>query len=508
VTVAGTGGRAGGRRATVAARGGEAAGAGRWAGAGGVAATGDAANGAGGEAAAGPELLVELRRDAGRLRAQLEDGLRDAVRAGRLAPGARLPSSRALARDLGVSRRLVVDTYDQLLAEGYLTARAGAGTFVAPRASDPGGRASAPEPPAPAPRFDFFPGAPDLAGFPRAAWLRATRDVLRTAPDRAWHYPDPRGAGPLRRALAAHLRRVRGVVADPQRLVVVGGATQGLALLGRVLAEAGERTIAVEDPSLPPHREVLAATGLEVVPVRVDGEGVCVDELARGGAPAVVVTPAHQFPLGVAVSPRRRAALLDWAHTGGLIVEDDYDAEFRYDRAPVGALQGVAPERVAYLGSASKTLAPALRLGWLVLPQDLVEPVARHKALDDAGEPVLEQLVLAHLLDTAAYDRHLRMARRRNRARRDALVVALREHLPDVHLEGLAAGLHAVARLRRPVPAGALTAAAARRSVGVYPLAPGNVATDRVALGYANLSEPAIAEGVRRLAHALREVGG
>jgi GntR family transcriptional regulator/MocR family aminotransferase len=419
-----------------------------------------------------------------------------------------MPSSRALARDLGVSRRLVVDAYDQLLAEGYLAARAGAGTFVAASASDPGGPASAREPPPPAPRFDFFPGAPDLASFPRAAWLRATRDVLRTAPDRAWHYPDPRGAGPLRRALTAHLRRVRGVVADPERLVVVGGATQGLTLLGRVLAEGGERTIAVEDPSLTPHREVLAATGLAVVRVPVDREGVCVDELARRGAPAVVVTPAHQFPLGVALSPPRRAELLDWARTGGLVVEDDYDAEFRYDRAPVGALQGIAPERVAYLGSASKTLAPALRLGWLVLPQGLVEPVARHKALDDAGEPVLEQLVLARLLDTAAYDRHLRVARRRNRARRDALVGALAHHLPAVHLEGLAAGLHAVARLPRPVPAGALAAAAARRSVGVYPLASGDLPTDRVALGYASLSEPAIAEGVRRLARALREVGG
>jgi len=460
-------------------------------------------------AAGGPELLVELRREDGSLRAQVEDGLRDAVRRGRLAGGDRLPSSRALARDLGVSRRLVVDAYEQLLAEGYLAARRGAGTFVAEGTADAGAPAAGAAAQRPAAlAFDFFPGAPDLASFPRAAWLRATRDVLREAPDRAWRYPDVRGAAPLRRALAAHLRRVRGVAADPERLVVVGGATQGLALLGRTLAEAGERAIAVEDPSLPPHRLVLAAAGLEVLPVAVDGDGLRVDALQRSGARAVVVTPAHQFPLGMALAPPRRAALLGWARAGGLVIEDDYDAEFRYDRAPLGALQGLAPERVAYLGSASKTLAPALRLGWLVLPAGLVEPVARHKALDDAGEPVLEQLVLARLLDSAAYDRHLRIARRRNRSRRDALAAALAAHLPGVRLEGLAAGLHVVARLERPLPAAALAAAAAERSVGVYPVALGDALSDRVALGYASLSEPAIDEGIRRLAGALAATAG
>ncbi len=452
----------------------------------------------------GKEVLVELHRGAGSLRAQVEDGLRDAVRSGRLAGGERLPSSRALARDLGVSRRLVVDAYDQLLAEGYLAARRGAGTFVVPGAADAGApvdRAAGRRPAAPA--IDFVPGAPDLAAFPRAAWLRATRDVLREAPDRDLHYPDVRGAAPLRRALAAHLRRVRGVAADPERMVVVGGATQGLALLGRALREAGERAIVVEDPSLLPHRLVLAATGLEVVPVAVDDDGLDVEALRRSGAPAVVVTPAHQFPLGMALAPARRAALLTWARAGGLVVEDDYDAEFRYDRAPVGALQGLAPGHVAYLGSASKTLAPALRIGWLVLPAGLADAVARHKALDDAGEPVLEQLVLARLLDSAAYDRHLRVARRRNRARRDALAAALAAHLPGVRLEGLAAGLHVVARLERPVAAATLAAAAAERSVGVYPLALGDALTDRLALGYAGLSEPAIEEGVRGLAAAL-----
>jgi len=460
---------------------------------------------------AGPEVLVELRRGDGPLRAQLEDALRDAVRQGRLPAGARLPSTRALARDLHVSRRLVVEAYDQLLAEGYLAARRGAGTFVAAGAA--GGLECGPARERPAggdgrPRFDFFPGVPDLSAFPRAAWLRATREVLRDTPDAAWHYPDVRGVPALRRALADHLRRVRGVAADPERVVVVGGATQGLALLGRVLVEAGARAIAVEDPSLPPHRLVLAATGLEVVPVPVDGDGIRVAELARTGAAAAVVTPAHQFPLGMALGAGRRAELLVWAGAGGLVVEDDYDAEFRFDRAPVGALQGLAPDRVAYLGTASKGLAPALRLGWLVLPAALVEPVARHKALDDAGEPVLEQLVLARLLDTAVYDRHLRGARRRYRARRDALAAALTRHLPGARLEGVAAGLHAVVRLPRALPADAIVAAARERDVGVYPLAPGAVPADRLALGYASLAEPAIAEGVRRLAAALRSLAG
>src|SRR5205807_6716997 len=299
----------------------------------------------------GPELLVELRRELRRpLRAQLEDGLRQATRAGRLAAGARLPATRALAADLGVSRRLVVDAYQQLIAEGYLVSQGGAGTFVAAAgAASAPAREQAPEPP----RFDFFPGHPDLSSFPRRQWLKAMRETLAATPDRSLGYPDARGAAELRRALAEHLRRVRGAAVDAQRIVVCSGTAQGLALLARALDGPH---IAVEDPGLPPHRAILVAHGARLSAMAVDGEGAKVETLpalaARGGAiDAVFVTPSHQSPTGAALTPARRALLLEWASsTGGLVIEDDYDAEFRYDRAPLGALQGLAPDRVVYMG--------------------------------------------------------------------------------------------------------------------------------------------------------------
>jgi GntR family transcriptional regulator/MocR family aminotransferase len=458
----------------------------------------------------GPELLIELRRDGGRpLRAQLEAGLREAVRAGRLPAGARLPATRVLAADLGVSRRLVVEAYAQLLAEGYLVARRGAGTYVAEAASASGGAAY--ERGEGALAYDFFPGYPDLASFPRRQWLRAMREALAGASHRSLGYPDASGAPELRRALADHLRRVRGVVADPQRIVVCSGAAQALVLLARAL---GGPHLAMEDPSLPPHRAILLAHGARLSALPVDGHGARVEELERiarrsGRPDAVFVTPAHQSPLGVALAPARRAALLEWAAGGGVVIEDDYDAEYRYDRAPLAALQGLAPERVIYLGTASKSLAPALRLGWLVLPAALVEAVVAQRNLADHGAPTLEQLALARLLDSGAYDRHVRQARRRYRMRRDALVSAVERHLPDARVTGLAAGLHAVVRLGREVDGRRLLAAASERSVGVYLLGYSYMRPrplhEGLVLGYANLPEPAIEEGVRRLSLALRE---
>jgi GntR family transcriptional regulator/MocR family aminotransferase len=451
----------------------------------------------------GPELLIQLR--GGRRRAQLEDRLRELVRDGTLPAGSRLPSSRSLAADLDVSRRLVVDAYAQLLAEGYLVARRGGGTYVAASAAEPDG-VSAPAP-AHTLAFDFFPGAPDLASFPRALWARALRDVLRTAPASAFAYPDARGARELREQLAAYLRRVRGVVADADSIVVCAGATQGLALLGRALARRGIDAIAVEDPGLPPHRGVLAYAGLEVRGVAVDEQGLDVDAL---DAPAVVVTPAHHCPTGVVLAPERRGALIRWARAGGLVVEDDYDAEFRYDRAPLGALQGLAPEHVVYLGTVSKTLAPGLRLGWLVLPASLFDAVLEAKCLDDLGSSTIEQLALARLFESAAYDRHLRKARRRNRDRRDALIAAVARDLPGASVSGISAGLHALVRLPRAVDAGQLMALAAERGVGVYPRSAHMIEppelTDGLVLGYANLTEPAIAQGIRLLAAVLDDL--
>ncbi len=451
----------------------------------------------------GPELLVGLR--GGRRRAQLEDRLRELVREGTLAAGSRMPSSRALAGDLGVSRRLVVDAYAQLLAEGYLVSRQGAGTYVAETTAIAGG--APPPQQAGSPQFDFFPGSPDLSAFPRTLWLRAMRDVLRSAPDGALAYPDARGTPQLRGALSAYLRRVRGVVAEPDAIVVCSGATQGLALLGRALVAQGVGDIDVEDPGLPPHRAVLQYAGLRVRGAGVDEQGLQVDTLRAG---AVLSTPAHQCPTGVVLSPARRGELVRWASAGGLVIEDDYDAEFRYDRAPLGALQGLAPEHVVYMGTVSKTLAPGMRLGWLVLPQSLCDAVTQAKALDDLGCPALDQLVLARLLATSAYDRHLRRARRRNRARRDALIAAVARELPQAHVSGISAGLHALVRLPRAVDVHALVTAAEQRSLRVYPLEFHRIEpaprTDALVMGYANLSEPAIGEGVRRLGEVLGEL--
>jgi len=460
----------------------------------------------------GPELLVEIDRDGGEgLRRQLENALRDGIRTGRLRARQRLPSTRTLARDLGVSRRLVVEAYELLIAEGYLMGRPGSGTHVAES------RASAPAPAPPVrPRvlaYDFFPGTADLAGFPRAAWGRTHAEVLREAPAHVLGYPDPRGAPGLREALADHLRRVRGLAVEPERIVVCAGASHGLWLLARALSVAGPALVAMEEPSLPPHRRVLLDAGARVVSVEVDEAGLSVAGLRRTAATAVVVTPAHQFPTGVGLSPQRRGALVDWARapaSGRLIVEDDYDAEFRYDRTALGALQGLAPEQVAYVGSASKTLAPGLRLGWLVVPAHLLDEVVALRRHTDMGSPVLEQLTFAALLTSTRYDRHLRQARRRHRARRRALMAALAQALPRARLSGLDAGLHAVVDLGEAVDERELSREAARRSVGLYPLSafyageprlPG-----RLVLGYANHSEEAIGEGVRRLAQAVAEV--
>ncbi|HTA33270.1 MAG TPA: PLP-dependent aminotransferase family protein [Solirubrobacteraceae bacterium] len=451
----------------------------------------------------GPELLIELRGS--RRRAQLEDRLRALVRDGTVSAGSRLPSSRSLASDLEVSRRLVVDAYAQLLAEGYLVARRGGGTYVAAAAST-AGQAPRRAPARPL-QFDFFPGAPDLASFPRALWSRALRDVLRSAPASAFAYPDVRGAHELRVQLSAYLRRVRGVVTEPDSIVICAGATQGLALLGRALAREGVRAIAVEDPCLPPHRAVLAYAGLEVRGVAVDEHGLDVGAL---DAPAVLATPAHQCPSGVVLSPQRRGELVQWARAGGLVIEDDYDAEFRYDRAPLGALQGLASEHVVYLGTTSKTLAPGLRLGWLAVPGSLLGAVIEAKALDDLGSATIEQLALARLLETAAYDRHLRKVRRRNRARRDALILAVARELLGARVSGISAGLHALVRLAQAVDADRLLALAAERSVRVYPLSQHLIdpppETDALVLGYGNLAEPAIEEGIRRLAAALGQI--
>ncbi|WP_306186381.1 PLP-dependent aminotransferase family protein [Streptomyces sp. MK5] len=381
-----------------------------------------------------------------RVRRGLTDALREAVRSGRLAPGTRLPSSRVLAADLGVARNTVADAYADLVAEGWLTARQGSGTRVADRAvaAPPADAAQPPRAPR-RPVFDLRPGTPDLASFPRAEWLRAARRALTTAPSDALGYGDPRGRPELRTALAGYLARVRGVRTDPERIVVCSGFSHGLRILGEVLRARGTATVAVESYGLDLHWDLLTRAGLRTLPLPLDERGTLTGELPDVGA--VLLTPSHQFPMGVSLHPDRRAAVTDWARrTGGLILEDDYDGEFRYDRQSVGALQGLDPDRVVHLGTASKSLAPGLRLAWMALPPSLTEEAAAAKGPSDTCG-VLDQLTLAEFITSGAYDRHVRSARLRYRRRRDALVEALAARAPDVRPTGIAAGLHAVLRL-------------------------------------------------------------
>jgi len=452
-------------------------------------------------------MLVEIRRNAELpLHEQVERSIRESVQAGRLAAGAQLPSSRALAKELGISRGVVTEAYSQLAAEGYLLTRQGAPVRVARTV-----RTSGERPPArsmlPSFPYHFHPGLPDLAGFPRDRWLRSLRAAWRQAPLDAVGYPDPRGVPVLRQALADYLGRVRGAAAEPEQMLVCTGFAQAFSLLCRWLAARGVERVALEDPGWHTHRLIVEQAGLEVAPVAVDADGLRVDALQGAGASAVVVTPAHQFPTGAVLSRERRAALVEWAEEGErLIVEDDFDAEYRYEGAGLGALQGLAPDRVVHIGSASKRLTPGMRLGWALLPSWLAWPLIQAKAVEDGGSEAIGQLALCDFIERGELDRHIRRTRLRYQRRREALLEALARRLPQARVAGGAAGLYELVELPEDVDEAALVAGAAERGVGLEGLAlhrfnpegpPGLV------LGFGCLPEPAIEHGIRLLAEAL-----
>ncbi|MFE4517933.1 PLP-dependent aminotransferase family protein [Kitasatospora sp. NPDC056783] len=446
----------------------------------------------------GNDLHLDLPAAGGR-RAALMAALREAIRSGRLAPGTRLPPYRALAADLGLARNTAAEAYTELVAEGWLTARQGSGTTVADRA-EPVPRAGARRPSRrPGPVHDLRQGRPDAASFPRAAWLAAARRALTAAPNEAFGPGDPHGRRELRTVLADYLARARGVRADPDRIVVCSGFAHALRLLfdgaAPVLPPAEHGPLAVEAYGLGFHRGLLAAAGVATVPLPIDERGARADELAqRPDVRTALLTPAHQFPTGGPLHPGRRAAVVDWARgSGGLVLEDDYDGEFRYDRQPVGALQGLDPERVVYLGSTSKSLTPALRLGWMVLPDHLVDRALAAKGEREGWASALDQLTLAEFIDSGGYDRHVRRMRRRYRDRRDQLVAALAARAPHVEVSGIAAGLHAVLRLE-PGTERSVLKAAAYRGLAVdgladyrHPAADGAAmpAVDGLVVGYA-----------------------
>uniref|UniRef100_A0AAU2K255 PLP-dependent aminotransferase family protein n=1 Tax=Streptomyces sp. NBC_00049 TaxID=2903617 RepID=A0AAU2K255_9ACTN len=443
---------------------------------------------------------------AGRLRAAIADGT--------LPVGSRLPASRVLAAELRVSRGLVTEAYQRLAETGQVAGRGRGGTVVV----------AAPPPAATAPaaaargglvdslravpcRIDLSPGVPDLTAFPRTAWLQAERRVLAALTAADFGYGDPQGTPALRRAVVGWLARNRAIRADPDEVVIVAGVAQALGLLAEVLRADGVHRVAVEDPGSLGAREQLEYGRLETVAVPVDGAGLDVAALRASGARAVLLTPAHQFPTGVVLDGERRRDLLGWAAAGGLVIEDDYDAEHRYDRAPVPALRALLPEGVCYAGSVSKLLAPALRLGWLLVPPRLRDAVIAAKRYADLGNPVLAQLVLARLMESGELERHLRFVRRRHRRRRDAMLGAIAERLPGARVHGAAAGLHLMvtfdgARFAdRDLASAALALGVKAHPLSWHRLRPG---PPGLILGYAAGSVTEIEEGVAVLGSALQ----
>ncbi|TQM00337.1 GntR family transcriptional regulator [Actinoallomurus bryophytorum] len=458
-----------------------------------------------GHGGSGLDLHLELAKNAGGVGRALEAALREAMRSGRLAPGVLLPGSRSLAADLGLSRGTVVQVYAQLAAEGWLTGTPGSGTRVAglPAGSTGEERGGEPEhdertrtglaADGPARRWeaDLRPGRPDLSSFPRGAWASSVRRAVSMADAALFDYGEPAGVPPLRAAVADYVSRTRGARVTAGSVVITGGFSSGLALLARTFHRLGVRRAAVEDPCLRRHREMLCAAGLGLDPLTVDAEGADPSGL-RDGTGVVLLTPAHQHPRGVVLAPARRAAFVEWARRGdGYLIEDDYDGEFRYDRQPVGALQALGPDRVVLGGTAGKALAPGMRIGWLVTPPALREPLLEVIEETSAAVPVIDQLALADLIARGDYDRHIRRLRLVYRRRRTELAERLAT-VTATPLEGVSAGLHALLpvdsadRERRLVAAGE---DAGLRLHGLYTFGYWHAPSDRPAalvLGYAS----------------------
>jgi GntR family transcriptional regulator/MocR family aminotransferase len=466
----------------------------------------------------------------------LTERLRQAIAQRRLPIGSRLPASRILAAELQVSRGVVTEAYRRLTEDGQLSGHGRAGTVVVATPVGPTVDA-APVPPtgdvftsapgdvftsapgaacfyalrAAAARIDLSPGLPDLAAFPRAAWLRAERAALDELTPADFGYGDARGAPAFRAAIANWLARTRGISVSPDEVIVVAGVAQAFALLTRVLYADGISAIGVEDPGSLGGRQQLQSWGMATPPIPVDSSGLDVDALRAANVPAVLLTPAHQFPTGVVLDGNRRRELLRWADPsdrGGLIIEDDYDAEHRYDRPPVPALRAMAGDQICYTGSVSKLLAPALRVGWLIVPARYHEAVAAAKRDADLGNAVLPQLVLARLMESGELERQLRFVRRRHRRRRDAMIEAIERHLPSAQVHGAAAGLHLMITFDAAFADADLAAAALARGVKVHPLSwhaqrPG---PPGLVLGYAATPPSDLAAGIAAVADALRSV--
>jgi len=455
----------------------------------------------------GADLHLDVRGT--RSRASLERALRDAVQSGRLNAGTRLPSTRALAADLGIARNTVAEAYAQLVAEGWFTARTGSGTWVSDQAvarkarPRPGNERARP------PRYDLSPGSPNVSSFPRTEWQAAARRAVANAPSDALRYGDPRGLHALRTELADYLARARGVRADADSIVICSGFVQGLSLVCRVLSSRGVTTLAMEEDGHRLHRDVVVNAGLRARPIPIDTDGVQVERF--GSAGAAMCTPAHQFPHGVPLVAARRTAAVRWAaENRAVVIEDDYDGEFRFDRQAIGALQALAPDVVIYAGTASKALAPGVRLGWLVAPPGLRDDIVDAKRLFDGPHGTLDQLTFAEFLRSGAHDRHVRSRRLAYRRRREHLLRSVSQHAPAVRVLGVAAGLHAVLELPRGADAQAVIATAADRGVAIagmreFRLSRRPVQSNGIVVSYGTPPDHAFSTAIARLCAVLAE---
>ncbi len=453
----------------------------------------------------GWDVLLDLTAYRGALSDRLTVAIRAAIRDGRLPHHTALPPSRTLAAELGMSRWTVTRAYGQLIAECYLEARTGSATRVSWVPEQTGERPQPVRKPAIARRYDMEPGQPDLRAFPRRRWLQALATAAQTASYADLDYPEPGGTERLRTVLSAYLNRVRGAAATPGQVNVCFGAGQAMLRIATALRADGHTSIAVEDPG--PTRLWQAATlaGLTLVPIPVDEHGMVVSMLAdHPDVRAVCVGAAHHYPLGAVLAPARRAALLDWVRrVDGLIVEDDYDAEFRYNRPPTATIQGMEPRRVALLGSVTKTIGPTVGIGWAVTPPQWTDTLRTDDRLQIMPSS-LTQLAFAEFIEAGAYDRHLRASRVRFRARRDTLIAAL-QRIPGCRIHGAEAGVHVLLDLPAGCDAAAVMWAGRRRGLFVYDIAGARIRPESypgptLMLGYANLADHLVEEAVTLLA--------
>ncbi|MGC5033276.1 PLP-dependent aminotransferase family protein [Micromonospora sp. DT229] len=458
-------------------------------------------------------LTISVRRDVDQpLSRQIQSAIKEKIRSGALLPGVPLPSSRLLARDIGVSRSVVVEAYEQMSAEGYLESVQGSGTRVAARPVATVDRGSILDrPPAPAVRWDLRVGATDVTNFPMQEWLSCYQRATQSLGHDGLSYPPISGIAALRTELASYLGRVRGVRVEPAHTMVTLGFAHGLGLICRTLPTMGIDRLGVENPGSGKQFQFIRDTGMCAVPLPVDADGVDIDALARSGVRAVLVTAAHQFPTGGTMSLERRQALLKWASdVNGIIIEDDYDTEFWFDqRERPPAIQGSDPGRVVYGGSLSKVLAPGLRIGWLALPDWLFRAVERARANSDQGSDSITQLAVSEFLRAGLLDRHLRRLRPRYRSRLETVAQAVRRHLPGASIRGSSAGRHVYIELPYHVDEAAVVEGALRRSVLLrggahFRLAetPGVAARPALVIGYSAVRPSDINEAIARVGEA------